>query len=343
MNASDTPLERQLRRMHPGAQDSAQVISGFGWLGMLLPPPALPLVLLLIIVMPLSILTAESLLWPVIEWGQALAMGQIDSVPWLLLAKLIGFVLLCWVGLLMLGFRLTLTYYMQWVRSFPRPHALHVAYAPDATESMASLLHWRWFRLMASVGPAVLLATLAMGLFVGGIFTFSWLMGMPALLLPFILSLGLFVFMLLGLAAIIFAARGIWHWMGTVFGEVIAITEPWLEQRLVYARARRLAWCSPASFLFFPLYGLFLLWCVGASVWLIFDYDIADLLQVSSHWIPVLLVSTLSVAFYLVLNAMKLFAYHHALIVYYAQLPAVPPSTPYYSSSSALPRSSYGV
>jgi hypothetical protein len=220
---------------------------------------------------------------------------------------------------------------------------------------MASLLQWRWFRLLAGIGPAALFATLATGLFLGGILAFSWLIGMPALLLPFVLSLGLFILMLLGLAATIFAVRGIWHWMGTVFGEVIAITEPWLEQRVVYERARRLAWCSPASFLFFPVYGLFMVWCLGASVWLILDYDVTDLLQFSgawmSAWTPVLLGSAFTVAFYLVLNAMKLFAYHHALIVYYAQLPQFPPTPPpsnhYTPPPSSLERSygrrSYGV
>ncbi|MEB3245030.1 MAG: hypothetical protein VKJ06_03485 [Vampirovibrionales bacterium] len=296
-------------------------IKGFGWLGLLLPPTAVPLLLLLLCLLPLSVLTAKSLVWPLIDWVQTLTTGNVENVPVLLLLKLIGFIILGWAGLLMLGFRLTLTYYMQWAQTFPRPHPLHVAYAPDAIESMASLLQWGAYRLFRVALPPGICAALSIGLGVFGLFIFSWLVGVPALILPFIFTLGLFAMMMLGLAAVILGVRAIWSWLSTGFGEVIVITEPWLDVRLAFERARRLAWCSPSSFLFLPLYALYFLWCAGAFIWLLMNYEITDLLALNGAWLPVLAVSFATLVFYLLLNAMKLFAYHHALIVYYAQLP----------------------
>ncbi|MDX2085303.1 MAG: hypothetical protein SFZ03_07940 [Candidatus Melainabacteria bacterium] len=305
-------------------------------LEMLLPPEALPLLALLVFLSPLALLTGESLLIPLIETIENLWKGDLQGLPSYFYLKLGAFALLSFLGLVQLLFRIKVIYLGVWARGLSRPHPLHVDYQPDAQLSMLALLNWNLYRWLMVFGPTLLLSTLTVGVSLAEFWWFNQTLGSSNMSLPIQFIVGLFVVLLLAMFTVFVFLNGFWTTAITVYGSVAAITEPDLPARTVYERCGRIAFFSPLVFVVYAGYAVFYGLLLVELVSLFAVYNIQDLLSFQANYGLLLACEMVTLVFYLGLSYIRLLAYHHALVRYYAKLPrqlkeqfSTPPSSRY--------------
>ncbi len=286
----------------------------------------LPLLLVLILVLPLFILAAGSLLAPLIDYLRALIIPPNSDVPQavlplILIIKLALFSIFSFTGIVLLLLKMTCLYYQVWSCFLGQPHALHTAYHADQQESVVSLFNWNLFRAYKSLTPLTLwlLVTLLLGSALSWAFTTLNILPMPLFQLG--ISIGLFIFMVTSFFTLLAFFKAVWLGITTLLGDVVAITEPEKPAQTAFERSRKLAFRSPWGLLLYPLYLVFYLLLATEVVLLLANYDIPTLLTLNPKvLVPVFGLELLTIAVFVLLAALKLMTYHDALSRYYRQL-----------------------
>jgi hypothetical protein len=300
------------------------VNSNKSWLSALLPLSAIPLWLLLIVILPVSLLLAESLFSPFAEFLQSLLMpinngNPNGTLPLSLLLKMLLFLIFAFTGITMLLLKITCLYYQEWIGFFNRPHPEHADYHPEQQESMIALLNWNLFRLYQVLGPPAMWAG-------GTVIVTSCLLFLSNLTSDFgfftfqlEFTLGLFLFLTLSFFTTLSVFKAIWISFCSLLGDVSAITEPEKPSQVLFERTRRLAFLSPWVWLVYPLYAIFWMAVLSETILLLAYFDMTTLWQPGPQWLLILECSAVTLFSFIVLKGLKLMVYHDALARYYAE------------------------
>jgi hypothetical protein len=305
-----------LRKMQPLQQAPPD------WFEVFMPLPAASLVILLILVLPIFLLTAESLFAPVYDFVRSLLMPvnagiAYTSLPFLLLVKIVIFCIFTFTGLALLLLKISCLYHEVWAHFFQQPHPQHTPYHPEQQASMISLFNWnlfRWYRVLSPfvgwLAVTIVSASILMWLFNSftdfSFFTFQ---------MQF--TLGFFIMSVLGLFTAIALVKTLWAAFTTILGDVAAITEPEKPTQILYDRTRKLAFLSPWGMLLYPMYFIFYVALIVEIVLLLVNYDIQDLLSFKVNVLPIFGIELLTFGIFILLSVMKFMAYHDALYRYY--------------------------
>ena len=292
---------------------------------MLMPPQALPLVLLLLVITPLVLLTADSLLSPIIEsLNYQLSIsneGAYTELPLSLFIKLGLFAILAFLGCFQLLLRINTVYYATWSKVFPRPHPLHVDYQPDKYHSILSLMSWKLYRVAMIIGPPVIMALITFLVGVLELYIFNTFSELSYALMSIQFTVGIFILFMLGMVTVFAAFNSVWNIFATIFGDIISVTEPDLPNRDVFFRSGRVAFLSPYVYILFPAYFLFVLACGIEITILLNTTTIHDMISFQANIPVILLIGAVTLGCYLALNYLRFYTYHHAMILYYNSLP----------------------
>lgn len=293
-----------------------------GWFWGVLPPSAPLLWLMLMLLGPMALLGGESLLYPLVEKLPAfLTSGEI-SMPFLYFLKVLAFGAMVFLAFSQLILRLQVCYFTEWSLGFPRPHHLHVDYAPHPRESMAALIRWQGFRAMRVVVPPLLFTVLTALIGTVALFLFNHWMASLSLLNPIFMIISIFLLSVAGVATMLFVINSIWVSLTSLYGVCAAVSEPDLPTFLLYERVNRIAFCSPWTWLLIPLYGLCHLGLLAFIVWLLWVYSIEELMSLQLNFGLILALELLLVVAYTSVNYLRWVSYNKALVVYYNKLPA---------------------
>ncbi len=292
------------------------------WFEIFLPVSVIPLILILVLILPIFLLTAESLLAPVYDFVRSLLMPvnagiTYTSLPLVLILKIALFSLFTFTGVGLLCLKIVCIYHEVWSHFFYQAHPKHALYHPDQQESMIALFNWnvfRWYRILGPVlgwlGTTILVGTL-------GLWFFNSFTDFGFLSFQIQFTLGFFLMSVLGFFTAIAAVKGLWEIVTTMLGDVAAITEPEKPAQIIYERAHKLAFGSPMVLFLYPLYFLFYLAIIAEVILLIVQFDIQDILSFNPDILLILGIEVLTIVVFLILNAMKFMAYHHGLNRYY--------------------------
>lgn len=315
-----SPLNAQeLQRIAPSVPRGLTVFD------LILPPQAVPLLLLILLVSPLVVLTAESLLLPLWEWiKSALTLGSDSTytgLPILFFIKLVTFLILAFFGAVQLFYRLNTTYYTVWSRAFPRPHPLHVDYQPNPNQSIISLMGWCLYRTGTILLPPVGMATITVLVGLLEFYLFNLLSELPFISLSFQFTIQLFILLMLGMFTFFAILYSLWNVFTTMFGDIIAVTEPDLPNRTILERCSRVAFSSPSIWALIPAYALFGIVILAEVILLVILADIQDITAFRANFGAILGIEVLTLGLYLLVHYFKFYTYHHSLAVYYHKLP----------------------
>ena len=335
----------------PRDEGGAYRPSALGFLDMVLPAPAIPLLALLLIVAPIVLLTAESLFVPLYEWGQLHLMSSNGDVPYGALPayffiKLATFLILAFLGGFQLLLRIKTIYYTTWARAFSRPHPLHVDYQTDSNRGMVALVQWKLYQASLIVLPPVVMGSVTFMLGLLELYLFNTFSDLSFIGLSVQLTVELFLIMMLGLFTLFTLLNSVWTALTSLFGDVIAVTEPDLANSIIMQRCGRIAFSSPLVYLLLSAYLLLVLAVIGEVSWLIQAVDIHQFISFQSNTAFIVLLELITLAAYIGFNFLKFYTYHQGLSVYYRKLPpqlteCFTPQPALYSASSAV-YSSYG-
>ncbi|MGE0199788.1 MAG: hypothetical protein AB7P76_02330 [Candidatus Melainabacteria bacterium] len=292
---------------------------------LLLPPAAVPLIGLMLLVMPLVLLTAESLLVPLIEWArsQATMEGslQMEMLPFLYFIKLGVFIILAFLGCFQLVQRIKVIYYSQWAQCFPRPHPLHVDYWVDDTRAVYSMVTWSLYRFLMTLVPpiAAAIATAIVGTL--ELYLMNALYELPFLSLPIQYTLGIFLMLMMCMLTGLAFLNAVWNVFTTITGECAAATEPDLHRKTIADRCNRIAFSTPLSYFLYPLYLVFMLAVLAEAVLFLYTTDIQDVIGLKVNvFIPVLFTGVTFFS-YIALSYLRFVTYHYGIARYYQKLP----------------------
>lgn len=301
--------------------------AGVSVLDMILPPQVIPLLVLLLIITPVVILTGESLLVPLFEWARTrimVAAGQeptFGELPTYFFIKLGGFLVLSFLGGFQLLLRIKTIYFTSWARAFPRPHSLHVDYQTDTNAGMAALIQWKLYQVAMVCLPPIVMATITFLVGLVELYLFNTLSDLPFIGLSVQITVELFLIMMLGLFTVFACLNSVWTALTSLFGDIVAITEPDLPNPLILQRCGRIAFSSPYVYILFPAYLIMLLGIFGEITWLLSAVDIHQLINFKANVPMILGLEALTLIWYLGFNFFKFYTYHHGLALYYSKLP----------------------
>lgn len=296
-------------------------------LDMLLPPQAAPLLMLLLLVAPIVLLTGESLFIPLLDWFRTRVLSPVGGdagmgdLPTYFFVKLAAFLVLSFLGGFQLVLRIKSIYYAAWARLFPRPHPLHVDYQTDCNRGMIALIQWKLYQAaMVSMPPVVMaIVTFLVGLL--ELYLFNTFSDLSFVGLSVQLTVELFLILMLGLFTLFSFFNGIWIALTSLFGDIIAVTEPDLPNPMVMQRCGRIAFSSPWVYLLYPGYLVLFLVVLGEIVWLLNDADIDQFISFQNNVPMILGLETVTLIAYLIFSFFKFYVYHHSLSIYYRGLP----------------------
>ena len=332
-HAMDYPS--QSPQFHPDAD--AQRAKDVTFFDYILPPQAFPLLVLLFVILPMILLTGESLFIPLIEWGQKqLNLGNessFDMLPLHFFLKLGAFLILSFLGAFQLLLRINTIYYSTWARGFKKPHELHVDYHPNRHQSMNTLMIWKLYRLAMIILPpiGVILLTIVVGAV--EMYLFNILGELPFISISIQVTISIFVMLMLGMLCLFTVLSSLWHIFTTLFGDVVAVTEPELSPKKIFDRSNRIAFSSPMVYGFFPVYFLFILVAYAMFGSLIWFVDIYDFLRFQTNIPLIATCEFILFISYLLLNYYRFHTYHNCITGYYNKLPKQ--MKEFFASSSA--------
>jgi hypothetical protein len=306
---------------------SPSLPAGMSALDMILPPQVIPLLVLLLLITPIVILTGESLIIPLLEWIRSrimVAAGQeatFGDLPTYFFIKLGAFVLLSFLGGFQLLLRIKTIYYTAWAKAFPRPHTLHVDYQTDSNRGMAALIQWKIYQVAMVCLPPIVMATITFLVGLVELYLFNTFSDLSFIGLSVQLTIELFLIMMLGMFTLFAFLNSVWTALTSLFGDIVAVTEPDLPNPLILQRCGRIAFCSPYVYVLFPAYLILLLGLFGEIVWLLNSVDIHDFIGFKANVSFIFGMELLTVIWYLGFNFFKFYTYHHGLSIYYSKLP----------------------
>lgn len=300
--------------------------SGYTVFDLLLPPQVVPLLLLLLLVAPIVLLTAESLLVPLFEWLRSRMMisGEVTfgDLPPYFFIKLLAFLILSFLGGFQLLLRIKAIYYVAWARIFPRPHPLHVDYQMDSNRGMAALIHWKLFQVAMITLPPLLMSALTFGVGLVELYLFNTFSELSFIGLSVQLTIELFLIMMLGLFTLFSFFNSMWNALTSLYGDIIAVTEPDLPNPIIMQRCGRIAFASPYSYVLFGVYALLVIGTLVEIALLLGNVDIHQFISFQTNVPLILGLEMVTLACYLGFNFFKFYTYHHGLTVYYNKLPS---------------------
>lgn len=286
----------------------------------LLPGPALPMLALLVLLLPLSLLTAKSLFLPFFEWIRSIVLPVNVGITYthfslVLLIKMLLFGAFAFTGVMLMVLKLVCIYHQTWAKVFDRPNGFHPPYHPHPRDSMIALFNWNLYRLYRIIGPPIGYAAMLLGVMIIGFWFFDLLDGFFPMFIQF--TLGFFASGLLTVLMIYTFFRGLWLGFSTLTADVVATTEPELSTQTVFERSNQLAYLSPWSLVMTLAYLVFLVY-VGVSVcWFLDQFEVHALLQFSPALLQVYGTTALIIALFIALNFLKFTTYHDALNRFY--------------------------
>lgn len=186
---------------------------------------------------------------------------------------------------------------------------------------MLTTLAWTLYRLVAVLGPPLAMILLTMAVAGVEMVLFNQFADSTPLSLPTMMIAFLFVMMLLSVLTAYAIGRAVWLAITTLFGDVIAMTEPDLSARAIFDRCRRLAFQSPQVYLLYPAYALFVGLFVSQIALLLYAYNMQDILTLKMNLPLVFAMEATLFASYIALCYLKFHTYHDALARYYRELP----------------------
>ena len=292
---------------------------------LILPPQVLPLLLLFLLITPIVMLTAESLFIPLYEWSKShlaiVGETQFETLPAYFFVKLAFFVVLSFLGGFQLLLRIKTLYYAAWARAFPRPHALHVDYESDPDRGIIALIQWKLYQAAMIVLPPLGIGTLTFVVGLVELYLFNTFSDLPFIGLSAQITIEMFIMMMLSLFTAVAIGNSIWTAITTLFGDVIAVTEPDLPNPIILQRCGRIAFASSYVYVLFACYFILVLGVLGEIAWLLATVDIQQFIRFEANVPLILIVETLTVAAYLAFNFFKFYTYHHGMMHYYHKLP----------------------
>lgn len=301
--------------------------AGVSVLDMILPPQVIPLLVLLLIITPVVILTGESLVVPLIEWIRTrimVAAGQEPSfgdLPSYFFIKLAAFMILSFLGGFQLLLRIKTIYFTSWAKAFPRPHSLHVDYQTDANKGMAALIQWKIYQFAIVSLPPIVMATITFIVGLVELYLFNTFSDLSFIGLSVQLTVELFLILMLGLFTLFACLNSVWTALTSLFGDIVAVTEPDLPNPLILQRCGRIAFSSPYIYVLFPAYLILVTGVVGEITWLLGAVDIHQFISFKANVPLIMGMELLTVIWYLGFNFFKFYTYHHGLSLYYSKLP----------------------
>lgn len=306
---------------------SPSLPAGVSVLDMILPPQVIPLLVLLLIITPVVILTGESLIVPLFEWVRTrimIAAGQEPSfgdLPSYFFIKLAAFMILSFLGGFQLLLRIKTIYFAAWAKAFPRPHTLHVDYQSDANQGMAALIQWKLYQFAIVSLPPIVMATITFLVGLVELYLFNTFSDLSFIGLSVQLTVELFLIMMLGLFTLFACLNSIWTALTSLFGDIVAVTEPDLPNPLILQRCGRIAFSSPYVYILFPIYLILVAGVLGEVIWLLGAVDIPQFISFKANVPLIMGMELLTVIWYLGFNFFKFYTYHHGLSLYYSKLP----------------------
>jgi hypothetical protein len=301
--------------------------AGVSVLDMILPPQVIPLLVLLLLVTPIVFLTGESLFVPLYEWARTrvmIAAGQepaFGDLPSYFFIKLAAFAILSFLGGFQLLMRIKTTYFTAWARAFPRPHSLHVDYQTDSNKGMAALIQWKLYQVAMIFMPPMVMATVTFLVGLVELYLFNTFSDLSFIGLSVQLTVELFLIMMLGLFTLFACLNSVWTALTSLFGDIVAVTEPDLPNPLILQRCGRIAFCSPYVYILFPAYLILILSVLGEITWLVSAVDIHQFITFKANVPLIVGLELVTMAWYLGFNFFKFYTYHHGLSIYYSKLP----------------------
>lgn len=301
--------------------------AGVSVLDMILPPQVIPLLVLLLIITPVVILTGESLVVPLIEWIRTrimVAAGQEPSfgdLPSYFFIKLAAFMILSFLGGFQLLLRIKTIYFTAWAKAFPRPHSLHVDYQTDTNKGMAALIQWKIYQFAIVSLPPLVMATVTFLVGLVELYLFNTFSDLSFIGLSVQLTVELFLILMLGLFTLFACLNSVWTALTSLFGDIVAVTEPDLPNPLILQRCGRIAFSSPYIYVLFPAYLILVTGVVGEVLWLLGAVDIHQFISFKANVPLIMGMELLTVIWYLGFNFFKFYTYHHGLSLYYSKLP----------------------
>ncbi|MEB3286383.1 MAG: hypothetical protein VKJ04_02650 [Vampirovibrionales bacterium] len=311
----------------PSPQFQPNVSQSKDWtvFDLILPPQAFPLLALLFVILPMILLTGESLFIPLIEWLKGRMMlgneSSFDMLPLHFYLKLGAFLLLSFLGAFQLLLRINAIYYSVWSKQFECPHPLHTEYQPSRHTSINTLMIWKLYRVAMIILPP--LGMIVLSAIVGAVelYLFNILGELPFLSISIQVTISIFIMLMLGMLCLFTVLSSLWHILTTLFGDVIAVTEPKLTPKKIFDRSNRIAYSSPQVYAFYATYCVFILIALGLFGALIYFVDIYDFLRLKTN-LPLILSCEFGLFVgYILLNYYRFHTYHHALGAYYQKLP----------------------
>jgi hypothetical protein len=298
----------------------------FNPLEMILPAAALPLMLLLLVVAPIVLLTAESLFVPLYEWIQAHIMSASGDVaygelPTYFFVKLAAFLILAFLGGFQLLLRIKTIYYTTWARAFPRPHPLHVDYQSDSNQGMIALIQWKLYQVALISLPPIVVSVITFMVGLVELYLFNTFSDLSFIGLSVQLTIELFLIMMLGLFTLFAFLNSGWTALTSLFGDVVAVTEPDLVNPIIMQRCGRIAFASPFVYVLLPAYFFLGLIVLVEVIWLIQNVDIHQFISFQSNTALILGLEVATLAAYIGFSFLKFFTYHQGLTIYYQKLP----------------------
>ncbi|MCA9798323.1 MAG: hypothetical protein KC476_01705 [Cyanobacteria bacterium HKST-UBA06] len=291
---------------------------------MLLPAPALPLLVLLVIIMPLCLLTGKSLFLPFLEWVMSILMPvkvDINYAPFsvVLLIKIGLYLVFSFLGVVLLVLKLSYIYHETWAAHYERPplapESMHPPYHPTPRASMRALFQWNIFRFATMTGPPIGFALLLFAIFLAGYWVFDFLSGFfPTFV---VLSVGIFAFLVVGMYFVWRAFKGVWQVLTTLMGDVIATTEPEQPCEVMADRARELSTLAPSGMFLMAAYAVYLTVLIWAVLALFENWAVSDVLRFSPLLFEIYAATIFFVIAGVMLNYLKFAAYHEALGRFY--------------------------
>lgn len=307
---------------------------------MFLPPQAVPLLGILLIITPFFLLTAESLIEPLVLFVQERVIpGNELSFATLPLNFFIKFILFAVLGFLTFGqllLRVETIYVAMWSKTTPRPHELHVDYSPDRYFSIMSLMSWKLYRLISIILPPILSILLTGFVSLVVMYFVQAFNSTNTATLSFQFTVAIFVTLILFMLTAFICLNSLWNIFITIFGDITAITEPDLSNKSIYQRANRIAFTCKRSLMLYAMYFIYYTCTFTLVALLLTHYNITDLIRFKANYFLIFGLEILCFSGYIALNHFKFKAYHRALVMYYQQLPeqlkncfTPPPASPY--------------
>lgn len=284
-----------------------------------IPTECIPLWLGLAIVLPLTVKTIASIQTPIIAWIDSF-MSNINpelletkiflpSIPLsIIVFSLIGFVIcLC------LFVIVQTKYINNWYIKADRKGLYK---PPMLAHSVFSLISWNIYRFFYILMPVIVMSIVSFTLMFLSIKYFNLIAGIMGHNLEIVLILSIFTALTTAFFWVVAVAFTAWNTLSSVYGSVIAVTEPGISNTVVRRRSRRFAFLTASSWVGYIVYLILM-----AVVFLEFLYVLINPSFISiGNSFKILVIELLNIGIFVVLGRSLTFSYHKSLLIQYAKI-----------------------